>query len=104
MPPGRAALAVIGALMCASACAQTSAEPRAVAGPDVELASDSEMTPGRVRTGESFGTLLARQQVASDELEAMVASIDRIYDPRRMREGQAWRLQRTSDGRVRLFE
>jgi hypothetical protein len=104
MPSRRAALAVIGALGCASACARPAAEPADVVRQDVELASDTDLTPGHVRPGENFGTLLTRQQIGSDQLEAMLASLEGVFDPRRMHEGQAWRLLRTGNGQVRLFE
>ena len=104
MPSRRAVLAVIGALACASACAPHSAEPGDVVRPDVELVSDTDLTPGHVRPGENFGTLLASQQIGSDQLEAMLAALEGVFDPRRMHEGQAWRLLRTGNGQVRLFE
>jgi murein DD-endopeptidase MepM/ murein hydrolase activator NlpD len=104
MPSRRAALAVIGALACASACARPAAEPGDVVRSDVEIASDTDLTPGHVRPGENFGTLLANQQIGSDQLEAMLASLEGVFDPRRMHEGQAWRLQQTGNGQVRLFE
>ena len=34
----------------------------------------------------------------------MLASLEGVFDPRRMHEGQAWRLLRTGNGLVRLFE
>src|SRR4029079_14127683 len=103
MPSRRAGLAVL-ALACASACARPSAEPGDVVHQDVELVSDTDLTPGHVRPGENFGTLLASQQIGRDQLEAMLASLEGVFDPRRMHEGQAWRLLRTGDGLVRQFE
>src|SRR5206468_3871853 len=55
------------------------------------------------RPGENFGALLAGQQIG-DQLEAMLASLEGVFDPRRMHQGQAWRLERSSGGAVRLFE
>jgi murein DD-endopeptidase MepM/ murein hydrolase activator NlpD len=104
MSPRRAAFAVVGSLLCASACTRTVAEPGALVRPDIELAADSDLTPGHVRPGENFGGLLASQQIGSDQLEAMLASLEGVFDPRRMREGQAWRLEQTHAGQVRLFE
>lgn len=100
----RAALAVISVLACACGCAQPSSEPGRVVRPDVELASDTDLTPGHVHSGENFGSLLASQQIGSDQLEAMLASLEGVFDPRRLHEGQAWRLLRTAAGQVRLFE
>jgi murein DD-endopeptidase MepM/ murein hydrolase activator NlpD len=104
MPSRRAALAVIGVLACASACARSSAEPADVVGRDLELAADTDLTPGHVRPGENFGALLGSQQVGSEQLEAMLSSLEGVFDARRVREGQAWRLLRTGNGAVRLFE
>jgi len=94
-----------GSLVCPSiACLRPSVEPRGLVRPDIELASDSDLTPGHVRPGENFGALLAGQQIGSDQLEAMLASLEGVFDPRRMHQGQAWRLERSSEGAVRLFE
>ena len=105
MPSRRAALAVIGALACASACARPvrRARRRGAPGRRARL-GHAISTPGHVRPGENFGSLLANQQIGSDQLEAMLASLEGVFDPRRMHEGQAWRLLRTGNGQVRLFE
>ena len=81
MPSRRAALAVIGALGCASACATSAAEPGDVVRQDVRArlghGSDARPRPAR----RNFGTLLASQQIGSDQLEAMLASLEGVVRP-----------------------
>ena len=72
--------------------------------PDIELASDSELIPGHVPHGATMGSLLTRQGVVSADVEGMLASIEGIFDARRVRTGQAYRVERSDQGRVWLFE
>ncbi len=39
-----------------------------------------------------------------DDVEGMLASIEGIFDARRVRTGQAFRVERSDEGRARLFE
>ena len=72
--------------------------------PDIELAADSELLAGRVPEGATMGSLLGRQGLVPDDVEGMLASLEGIFDARRVRTGQAYRVERTFEGRVRLFE
>ena len=72
--------------------------------PDIDLAADSELIPGRVPEGATMGSLLARQGLMPDDVEGMLASIEGIFDARRVRTGQPYRVERTPEGRARLFE
>jgi murein DD-endopeptidase MepM/ murein hydrolase activator NlpD len=85
-------------------CAQSEAEPQHRIGPDIALVADAELTPGHVRRGETLGSLLEANGVTGPQLEAMLASFEGVFDARRMREGQAWRIDRAQSGNVRLFE
>ena len=51
-----------------------------------------------------MGSLLVRHGLAPDDIEGMLASIEGIFDARRVRTGQAYRVERSDDGRARLFE
>lgn len=95
------------ALLCVSAaCDRASdATPREVVHrPDIELAPDSETIPGRVPAGATLGTLLVRHELVPPDVEGMLAAIEGIFDARRVRAGQPYRLERALDGRARLFE
>ena len=61
------------------------------------------MVPGLIHGGETLGSLLRSQGIAGDEVEAMLASLEGVFDARRMRNGQSWRLERTDTGHTRTF-
>jgi murein DD-endopeptidase MepM/ murein hydrolase activator NlpD len=71
---------------------------------DIWLAPDSEIVPGRVPPDSTFVSLLRDARLYADDVEGLVAAADRVFDLRRVRAGQAWRLERASDGRVRRLE
>ena len=75
-------------------CARTSS---------IQLVRQLISTPGHVARGENFGSLLANQRIGSDQLEAMLASLEGVFDPRgctkARRGGSA-----TGNGQVKLFE
>ena len=72
--------------------------------PDIELASDSELIAGHVPPGVTLGSLLTRHRLAAADVEGMLASIEGIFDARRVRTGQAYRVERSDQGRAWLFE
>jgi murein DD-endopeptidase MepM/ murein hydrolase activator NlpD len=105
MGPRRRALAVIvAACVALPACARSEAEPEHHPHPDISLAADSDLTPGHISRGENFGSLLQRQGIDDEQREGILASLEGVFDPRRMHEGQAWRLDRAATGEVRLLE
>lgn len=71
---------------------------------DRELPADSEIVPGRVPDGATLGSLLARHGLPSATIESMLASLEGVFDARRVRSGQAYRFERVDDGRVRFLE
>ena len=97
-------LVLTSACIAMPACTQSEAEAPRHIHPDILLPADSELTPGHVGRGQSFGALLEANGITGSQLEAMLASLEGIFDPRRMREGQAWRIDRATAGDVRLLE
>ena len=63
--------------------------------PDIELTPDSELIAGHVPDGATMGSLLAGQDLVPDDIEGMLASIEGIFDARRVRTGQAFRVERS---------
>ena len=106
MRPTGVRLGLLAATLLGASCDQVSdATPhRQAARPDVELAADSELIVARVTEGATMGSLLVRQGVAPDDIEGILAAIEGIFDARRVRTGQAYRVERSDDGRARLFE
>ena len=102
--PSRPIAWTLALLMLCAACRQTESDPPPAARPSIELPSDTEMVPGLIHGGETLGSLLRSQGIAGDEVEAMLASLEGVFDARRMRNGQSWRLERTDTGHTRAFE
>jgi murein DD-endopeptidase MepM/ murein hydrolase activator NlpD len=106
MPPPGITLALLAATLAGASCGRVSdATPhREGARPDIELVPDTELVAGRVPDGATMGSLLARLGLVADDVEGMLASIEGIFDARRVRTGQAYRVERSNEGRARLFE
>jgi hypothetical protein len=102
--PSRPAAWTFALLTLFGACRQAEHDPPAVSGASIELPPDAEIIPGLIQRGENFGSLLRSEGVAADEIEGMLASLEGVFDPRRVRNGQPWRLERTSSGHTRAFE
>lgn len=93
-------------LLAAAACACGRAEapvPVIMRG-DIALESDSEMVPARVPRGATLGAMLQRHGLHAPDLAGLTQAITGVFDPRKLRTNQAYRLERTLTGCVRLFE
>jgi murein DD-endopeptidase MepM/ murein hydrolase activator NlpD len=71
---------------------------------DVVLPADSEIVPGRVPRGATFGGMLAERDLHPPDVDGILAAMADVFDPRDVRAGQAWRFERTYDGCVRYLE
>ena len=92
-------------VLAAAACACGRPEPPVpVLRGDIELAVDSEMVPARVPPGATLGAMLQRHRLHAPDLEGLLSAVTRVFDPRRLRTQQAYRLERTLEGCVRFFE
>lgn len=102
--PSRFVAWTVALFAVCSACRQTAQAPPTFARPSIDLPPDSQIVPGSIRSGENLGALLRSQGVPSEDVEAMLASLEGVFDARRVREGQSWRLERTNSGLTRGFE
>jgi murein DD-endopeptidase MepM/ murein hydrolase activator NlpD len=92
-------------LLAAAACGCGAPEsPVSIVRGDIALASDSEMVPARVPPGATLGAMLQQHALHAPDLEGLLRAITAVFEPRRLRTGQAYRLERTATGCVRLFE
>jgi murein DD-endopeptidase MepM/ murein hydrolase activator NlpD len=101
-----AVTAVLAAGLLASACARDAAAPdRAQARRlDIDLVPDTEMVVGRVPVNATLDSLLRDQRLRADIIPSVVSLARSVFDPRRLRANQVFRLERTLDGLVRSFE
>jgi len=100
------ATAVLAAGLLASACARDAAAPdRARARrQDIVLVPDTEMVVGRVPLNATLDTLLRDHRLRADIIPSVVSLARTVFDPRRLRANQVFRLERTLDGLLRSFE
>ncbi|HEY8535160.1 MAG TPA: M23 family metallopeptidase, partial [Vicinamibacterales bacterium] len=95
-------LLLIAGAACATGSDATAYQPRQ--GRDYELPVDSRILPGHVPGGATLESILRRHDLAPGSVERMIAAVRAVFDPRKVRQGQAYRLERLEDGRVRFFE
>jgi murein DD-endopeptidase MepM/ murein hydrolase activator NlpD len=103
MPPMRYRCCLLLAALVGAGCSATASPPGA-AREDIHLESDSEMIPARVSHGETLGTVLRRHSLHPQDVDGLMSAIRSVFDPRHLRVNQTYRLERTTEGCVRLFE
>ncbi|HEV8346657.1 MAG TPA: M23 family metallopeptidase [Vicinamibacterales bacterium] len=77
---------------------------RRVRAEDIALAADFTSVSARVAAGATLATILHAQQVATDEVEAIVRRAASVFDVRKVRTNQPYLLEKRPDGTVRRFE
>ncbi len=84
---------------CSRASSQAAARPRV----DVSLPRETEIVEGRVPRGATLVALLAAHGVSRPMAAAVVTASRHVFDPRRLRSGQPYRLVLGLDGALRRF-
>lgn len=101
---------IIGAGLAASACdtrtnasvARTDTRPSAKG--DILLSLETSIVSSRVRAGATLASMLRAHDVAVQDVAAIVARAASVFDLRRVRANQPYRLETTHTGTVRAFE
>jgi murein DD-endopeptidase MepM/ murein hydrolase activator NlpD len=70
---------------------------------DIVLAVDGQSIDGRVPPDSTLELLLRRQNLPTEAVGSILASIAGVFDPRELRAHQAYRVTRTLDGIFREF-
>jgi len=79
-----------------AACARVeSLPPASERRGDVFLAPDSEVMPGRVPERATLAGMLAQRELQDAEVAGVVGAASRVFDLRKLRAGQPWRIERT---------
>jgi murein DD-endopeptidase MepM/ murein hydrolase activator NlpD len=102
-------LLIIGAGLATSACdVGTNASGRADARPpvkgDIALSLETTVVSARVRAGATLAAVLRMHAVAASEASAIVAQAGSVFDLRKVRANQPYRLETSHTGSVRGFE
>lgn len=71
---------------------------------DITLASDVHVISARVLPGATLASILRAHAVAVQQVEAVVERARAVFDPRRVRRDQPYRLEQLNDGSLRRFE
>ena len=59
---------------------------------------------GKVAKSDTLGKLLKRSGLSASEADEIIRSLSGVLDFRAIRAGQSFRIERSSDGRVKHFE
>lgn len=103
-------LLIVGAGLTVSACDTRTnasvARPDTLAAlkGDIVLSLETTIVSSRVRAGSTLATLLRAHDVAVSEAAAIVAQAATVFDLRKVRANQPYRLETTHAGTVRGFE
>lgn len=100
---GGCALAVAGAL-AASAWSGRDAKSGSVLNSDISLPSEFKVLAARVTPGATLSSLLHAQQLAEREVTELVGRAASVFDVRRLRTDQPYRIIRAVSGALRGFE
>jgi murein DD-endopeptidase MepM/ murein hydrolase activator NlpD len=105
----RLLLFVLTAIVLSSACEQRSGTgerlpARRVRAGDIVLADDFTSMSARVVAGSTFATLLRAQDIAVADVEAIIQRAASVFDLRKLRRDQPYRLDKWLDGTLKRFD
>lgn len=100
---------IVAAAVASSACDMgTIASGRTNAGPaakgDIALSLETTVVSARVRAGATLASLLRGHDIAIEDAAALVAQAASVFDLRKVRADQPYRLETTQGGTLRGFE
>jgi murein DD-endopeptidase MepM/ murein hydrolase activator NlpD len=85
-------------------CARVAPPPQTERRPDIELRPETVTIEARVPRYATLDRLLREQQLSGPFVEAAIAALRSVFDPRQLRSDHPYRLVRTFDGALREFE
>ena len=71
---------------------------------DVALPSETHVVTARVSRGDTLASLLLHNDVGTNDVNDVVNRARTVFDPRRVRVDQPYRLEQAGDGELRRFE
>lgn len=96
------------AFLLAMTIAVSACEPRTAVVPssahDIPLAAEIRIVSARVAAGATLASLLRSQNIAEDDAAAIVLQAASVFDLRKVRANQPYRLTTTAPGAVKDFE
>jgi murein DD-endopeptidase MepM/ murein hydrolase activator NlpD len=98
------ATAIAGGVACRPAAAEPPSTTQLKRFADIALAHDSEVFAALIPARSTLAAVLETHELLAHEVLAIVEGVGERFDLRKLRSGQAYRLDRFLDGRVREFE
>src|SRR5215472_2034137 len=92
------------AVLAVSACARTEAPPARRTASDVRLPRETDVIEATVPPHATLDGLLRANRLREDLIAGAVEAARAVFNPRRLRTGQPYRLVRSLDGLLREFE
>jgi len=104
----RVRFAVIAAtVLLAAGCRRHQEGPQVLAagrGADIELARDFRLASARVPGGATLASVLRAAAISDDDVAAVVTRASAVFDLRKFRASQPYRIEQWLDGRLRALE
>jgi murein DD-endopeptidase MepM/ murein hydrolase activator NlpD len=100
----RGPAAVLAALLATACSPSVDAPPAPALGADVHLPAELRTVSDRIARGATLASLLRAHAVAEAEIAALVTRASAVFDLRRVRVNQPYRLAQAVDGAIRWFE
>lgn len=104
MTVGKVSVGVLGLVLALSGCATPADVERPVIGRDIDLPAEVRIIAARVANGATLAALLRAHDIAEREVAALVARVADVFDLRRFRAAQPYRIAQTHTGELRRFE
>jgi murein DD-endopeptidase MepM/ murein hydrolase activator NlpD len=91
--------------LAAAGCVGTAKSPEApIARGDIELAGTFDVITARIAAGTTFGTLLKAGHVADRDAAQLLARAREVFDVRKLRARQPYRIEEWAGGVLKRFE
>lgn len=94
----------MAAVAACAACGEGSHVHAAARAGDIGLPSGSHVVTARVSRGDTLASLLLDNDVQTEEVNDVVSRTRAVFDPRRVRVDQPYRLEQANDGGLQRFE
>ena len=97
---------MIGSLALCSACGtrETAANATRTAASDIVLVRDTVLVHAKVAAGATLASILRAEGLAVSEVEDVIAKAKAVFDLRKVRASQPYRLHKASSGMLASFE
>jgi murein DD-endopeptidase MepM/ murein hydrolase activator NlpD len=90
--------------MAVSGCAASGGAPHESARHDIALVASTRVSSGRIAARMTMGALLRAHAIAEDEAANLIHNAQAVFDLRKVRVDQPYRIEQTESGALKAFE